>query len=78
MRNMLARLRPGVSTRSTRPVVTDATWGSLRAHAVHRAHETLAVVPTVVRRVGTFLLIGSIAMAAFAVGMLFVVWHAVA
>ena len=51
--------------------------GGLRAHARLRAHEALDEVPGVLRRLKTFLLVASITMAAFAVGMLVVMWHAV-
>ena len=63
--------------RRYRPVTTQEAWGSLRAHAVQRAHEAIDEVPGLLRRLSTFLFVGSITMAAFAVGMLVVLWHAV-
>ena len=50
---------------------------SLRAHATLRAHEVIDEVPGVLRRLKTFLLVGSITMIAFAAGMLVVLWHSV-
>jgi hypothetical protein len=43
---------------------------------VHRAHEALDEVPGVLRRLKTFLLVGSITMAAFAAAMVAVLWRA--
>jgi hypothetical protein len=43
-----------------------------------RLEESLDHVPTVLRRLGLFLLIGSIAMVAFAVAVVVVLIHAVA
>jgi hypothetical protein len=58
-------------------VITQDTRETLRAHATRRAHEALDEVPGVLRRLKTFLLVGSITMIAFAAGMLVVLWHAV-
>jgi len=46
-------------------------------HATRRAHEAIDEVPGILRRLKTFLLVGSITMIAFAAGMLVVLWHAV-
>jgi hypothetical protein len=77
MRYAITRSRPGRRGTTVRPVSTQVARGSLRAHAVQRAHEALDEVPGVLRRLKTFLLVGSITMAAFAAGMLIVLWHAV-
>jgi hypothetical protein len=76
MREMTRRVPALGKPRPHQPVTTEEAWGSLRAHAVKRAHEALDEVPGVLRRLRTFLLIGSITMAAFAAGMLVVLWHA--
>lgn len=77
MRNAITRYRPARRRLPARPAESQEAWGSLRAHAVQRAHEALDEVPGVLRRLRTFLLVGSITMAAFAAGMLAVLWHAV-
>ena len=77
MRHAITRTRAGGRHTTVGPVSTQEAWGSLRAHAVQRAHEALDEVPGVLRRFKTFLLVGSITMAAFAAGMLIVLWHAV-
>jgi len=76
MREHTTRIRALVK-RSPAPQVTQNTWESLRAHATLRAHEVIDEVPGVLRRLKTFLLVGSITMIAFAAGMLVVLWHAV-
>lgn len=60
----------------TAPVTSHDAWNGLRAHAVHRAHEALDEVPGVLRRLKTFLLVGSITMVAFAAAMVAVLWRA--
>lgn len=77
MRDEIVRFRPARRRAAQPPVPAQEAWGGLRAHAVHRAHEALDEVPGVLRRLKTFLLVGSITMAAFAMGMLVVLWHAV-
>jgi hypothetical protein len=77
MREIATRKRALGRTRSFQGATTHEALGSLRGHAFQRAHEALDEVPRVLRRLGTFLLIGSITMVAFAVGMLVVLWHAV-
>jgi len=77
MREITTRVRAIGRPKPRRPVTTQEAWGSLRAHAVMRAHEALDEVPGVLRRLRTFLLVGSITMMAFAAGMLVVLWHAV-
>jgi hypothetical protein len=77
MRDLTPRIRTARRRAPLPPVTTQEAWGSLRAHAVQRAHESLDEVPGVLRRLRTFLLVGSITMAAFAAGMLVVLWHAV-
>jgi hypothetical protein len=59
------------------PISTHGAWGGLRAHAMHRAHESLDEVPAVLRRLKTFLLVASITMVAFAAAMVAVLWRAV-
>jgi hypothetical protein len=76
MRDQIARALPTGRRRTETPVPLEDTWGSLRAHAVHRAHEALDEVPGVLRRLKTFLLVGSITMAAFAAAMVAVLWRA--
>jgi len=53
-------------------------WARLRRHAGMRLEESLDHVPTVLRRLGLFLLIASFAMVAFAVAVVVVLIHAVA
>ena len=77
MREMTTRVRALGKPRLHQPVTTEEALGSLRAHAVQRAHEALDEVPGVLRRLRTFLLVSSITMVAFAAGMLVVLWHAV-
>jgi hypothetical protein len=77
MREIATRKRALGRPKPARAVTTPDVWGSLRGHAVLRAHEALDEVPRLLRRLGTFLLIGSITMVAFAAGMLVVLWHAV-
>ena len=76
MRGTIEKFR---SRRGRRPatIVSHDPSGGLRAHAVMRLHETLDELPGVLRRLKTFLLIGSITMVAFAAGMIAVLWHAV-
>ena len=77
MREQIHRALSSGRRRQETPIATGDAWGSLRAHAVHRAHEVLDEAPGLLRRLKTFLLVGSITMAAFAMGMLVVLWHAV-
>lgn len=62
------------------PTAPSATgdWARVRRHAAMRLEESLDQVPTVLRRLGLFLFIGSIAMVAFAVAVVIVLIHAVA
>jgi hypothetical protein len=76
MREPTSRIRALV--KRTPPQVTALDpWESLRVHATRRAHEAIDEVPGILRRLKTFLLVGSITMIAFAAGMLVVLWHAV-
>src|SRR5262249_47218405 len=77
MRDAIARVRPAHRRAPKPSITTHEALGSLRAHAVHRAHEVLDIVPGLLRRLSLFLLVGTITMAAFAAGMLVVLWHAV-
>ena len=77
MRETTSRMRAMVKRTPEPQVITGGTWESLRVHATRRAHEALDEVPGVLRRLKTFLLVGSITMIAFAAGMLVVLWHAV-
>jgi phage terminase large subunit GpA-like protein len=77
MREHTTRIRALVKRSPAPQVTTQNTWESLRAHATRRAHEVIDEVPGVLRRLKTFLLVGSITMIAFAAGMLVVLWHAV-
>ncbi len=76
MRQIVHRALPSRSRAAEVPITSQEAWGSLRAHAVHRAHETLDEVPGVLRRLKTFLLVGSVTMAAFAAAMVAVLWRA--
>ena len=77
MREHTTRIRGLVKRTPAPQVTTQNTRESLRAHATLRAHEVIDEVPGVLRRLKTFLLVGSITMIAFAAGMLVVLWHAV-
>ncbi len=76
MREMMGRMRRAGRPRPTVTVVDP--YGSLRHHAVRRAHEALDEVPGILRGFRMFLLMASFAMVALAVGMVFVVWRVVA
>lgn len=76
MRETIRKALPSGRRSVEVPITTHDAWGSLRAHAVHRAHEALDEVPGVLRRLKTFLLVGSITMAAFAAAMVAVLWRA--
>ena len=52
-------------------------WRRLSRHAALRIEESLDHVPTVLRRLGLFLLVGSFAMVAFSVAVVIVLIHAV-
>jgi hypothetical protein len=77
MRDALARVLPARRRGPELPITTQEAWGSLRAHAVHRAHEALDEVPGLLPTLRRFLVVGSITTTAFAAGMLIVLWHAV-
>ena len=76
MREQIHRALPTGRRRNETPITMEDARGSLRAHAVHRAHEALDEVPGLLRRLKTFLLVGSITMAAFAAAMVAVLWRA--
>jgi hypothetical protein len=76
MRQIVHRALPSRSRAAEAPITSQEAWGSLRTHAVHRAHEALDEVPGVLRRLKTFLLVGSVTMAAFAAAMVAVLWRA--
>ena len=77
MRDPTTRIR-AIVKRTPAPQVTALDpRESLRVHATRRAHEAIDEVPGILRRLKTFLLVGSITMIAFAAGMLVVLWHAV-
>jgi hypothetical protein len=81
---MLKSLTRRIDPRPPTPAVLAAApssggdWARLRRHAAMRLEESLDYVPTVLRRLGLFLLIGSFAMVAFAVAVVIVLIHAVA
>ena len=56
----------------------EGDWAHLRKHAMVRIEESLDHVPTVLRRLGTFLLVGSIALVAFVIAVAVILAHAVA
>jgi hypothetical protein len=53
-------------------------WAQLRRHAIVRLEESLDQVPTVLRRLGLFLLVGTFAMVAFSIAVVVILVHAVA
>ena len=79
MRSLARRIDP----RAPRPAALPASpspvgdWARLRRHAARRIEESLDHVPTVLRRLGLFLLVGSFAMVAFCVAVVIVLIHAV-
>ena len=74
MREAIDRLRG--SRRRSRVTVVQPR-GSLLDHSIERAHEALDEVPGILRGFRTFLLVASISMVVFAVGIVFVIWRAV-
>jgi hypothetical protein len=60
------------------PAAPVSDLARLRHHAVLRLEESLDHVPTLLRRLGLFLLVGTFAMIAFAVAVVVVLIHAVA
>jgi hypothetical protein len=56
----------------------ESDWAHLRKHAMVRVEESLDHVPTVLRRLGTFLLVGTVAMVAFLIAVVIILAHAVA
>jgi hypothetical protein len=62
------------------PVATGPTpgWAHLRRHAIVRLEESLDHVPTVLRRLGLFLFVGTFAMVAFSIAVVVILVHAVA
>ena len=92
LRSIVRRHRPALqrsSSRSGRPAseavqaipVTrrpESDWAHLRRHAMVRIEESLDHVPTVLRRLSTFLLVGSIALVAFVIAVVIILAHAVA
>lgn len=78
LRSLARRIDP----RPPRPALpavpsTAGDWSRLRRVAALRLEESLDEVPTVLRRLGLFLLIGSFAMVAFALAVVIVLIHAV-
>jgi hypothetical protein len=73
MREAIGRLR---GTRRPSTVTVVRPYGSLREHAVRRAHDALDEVPGILRGFRIFLLMASVAMIAFAVGVVFVIARA--
>jgi hypothetical protein len=75
-----ATSRPASAAHAAIPVARkpDGDWAHLRKHALVRIEESLDHVPTVLRRLGTFLLVGTVAMVAFVVAVVIILAHAVA
>lgn len=80
LRSLARRIDPRHPTSAALPTApsSDGDWARLRRHAAMRLEESLDHVPTVLRRLGQFLLIGSFAMVAFVVAVVIVLIHAVA
>jgi hypothetical protein len=74
MREAIGRIR---GRRRVSTVTVVRRYGSLREHAVQRAHEALDEVPGILRGFRIFLLMASVAMVAFAVGIVFVIGRAI-
>jgi hypothetical protein len=74
------RIDPRPPTRAALPAmpVPGGEWVRLRRHATIRIEESLDHIPTVLHRLGLFLLIGSFAMVAFCIAVVIVLIHAVA
>ena len=56
----------------------ESDFAHLRKHAMIRLEESLDHVPTVLRRISTFLLVGTVAMVAFVIAVVIILAHAVA
>jgi hypothetical protein len=80
LKSLARRIDPRPPTRTALPAAPSPAgdWARLRRHAAIRLEESLDHVPTVLHRLGLFLLIGSFAMVAFAIAVVFVLIHAVA
>jgi hypothetical protein len=79
LKSLTRRIDPRLRTPAVLATASSGgDWARLRRHAAMRLEESLDHVPTVLRRLGLFLLIGSIAMVAFAVAVVVVLIHAVA
>ena len=78
-KSLARRGDPRRPPRTAVPVAPSPTgdWTRLRRHAVVRLEESLDHVPTVLRRLGLFLLVASFAMVAFCVAVVIVLIHAV-
>ena len=73
-----SRATTTVATATPLPAAPVSDLARLRHHAVIRLEESLDHVPTLLRRLGLFLLVGTFAMIAFAVAVVIVLIHAVA
>ena len=80
LKSLARRVDPRRPPRTVVPVAPSPSgdWTRLRRHAVVRLEESLDHVPTVLHRLGLFLLVGSFAMVAFAIAVVIVLIHAVA
>ena len=72
MRAIKTKLSPVAEGELTR---TGAVVQRLRVVAAHRAEEILAEVPATLRRLRTFLLVLSVSVPLFIVGLVPVLWH---
>lgn len=79
-KSLARRVDPRPPAREALPAVPvrGGEWARLRRHATMRLEESLDHVPTVLHRLGLFLLIGSFAMVAFSIAVVIVLIHAVA
>ena len=57
--------RPSATPAAPLAAAPTSDWAVLRRHAIARLDESLDHVPTILRRLGLFLLVGTFAMVAF-------------
>jgi hypothetical protein len=67
--------RPEVVPTPVAPMSNAAFAHQARTMVIHHGDRILSEVPKVIRRVGLFLMVATIAIPAFLVGLLVVLWH---